>query len=170
MMNTPRLAHHEEDSAPIPVPAERVFAYLDDHARLASHMSRSSWRMGGGRMQTVLDEGRGQAIGSHIRMGGRILGLELALDEVVTERTPPLRKVWETVGTPRLLVIGPYRMAFEIEAQGTASLLRVFIDYELPKTTLSRCLGRLFGHSYARWCAKTMVADAVQHFHLARST
>ena len=43
-------------------------------------------------------------------MNGRILGLKLSLDEVVTERDPPARKVWETVGVPRLLVIGPYRM------------------------------------------------------------
>jgi hypothetical protein len=125
--------------------------------------------MGGGTMETILDEGRGERIGSHIRMSGRILGLELALDEVVTERTPPLRKVWETVGTPRLLVIGSYRMAFEIEARGTASRLQVFIDYDVPSTPLGRWLARLFGRSYARWCTRTMVADAVQHFHSGRT-
>jgi len=163
------LAHHEEDSALIPAPAERVFAYLDDPTRLASHMNRPSWRMGGATMRTVLDDGGGQAIGSHIRMGGRILGLELALDEVVTERTPPLRKAWETVGSPRLLVIGSYRMAIEIEARGTASLLRVFIDYDLPQTGIGRWLGRLFGHYYARWCTKAMVADAGRYVPAGRT-
>lgn len=168
-MSILRLAHHAEDSAPLPAAAELVFAYLDDHKRLAEHMSRASWRMGGGTMQTVLDEGRGQRIGSHIRMSGRILGVELGLDEVVTERTSPLRKMWETVGSPSLVVIGSYRMGFEVEPRGTASRLRVFIDYELPTTQIGRWFGRLFGRSYARWCTKTMVADAAKHFQSART-
>lgn len=159
-MSPLKLTHHEEHSASIPAAAERVFAYLDDHGRLAQHMNRSSWRMGGGRMQTSIDEARGQNIGSHIAMNGRILGIELALDEVITERIPPLRKAWETVGSPRLLVIGSYCMGFNIETRGHASLLRVFIDYEIPTTPL----GWLFGRYYARWCTKSMVADAFQHF------
>jgi hypothetical protein len=28
---------------------ERVFSYVDDQARLSSHMSQNSWRMGGGK-------------------------------------------------------------------------------------------------------------------------
>jgi len=77
-----------------------------------------------------------------------------------SDRTPPLRKVWEIVGSPRLLVIGSYQMGFDIEARGPASFLRVFIDYEIPTTPL----GWLFGRYYARWCTKSMVAAAAQHF------
>jgi hypothetical protein len=39
---------------------DRVFAYIDDHTRLSSHMSEPSWRMGWGYMTTELDEGQGQ--------------------------------------------------------------------------------------------------------------
>src|SRR3989338_7916580 len=91
------LTRHDESTALIAAPAERVFAHVDDHTRLSSHMSRSSWRMGGGLMETVLDQGRGQTVGSHIRLSGRVLGIALSVDEMVTERTSPLRKVWETV-------------------------------------------------------------------------
>lgn len=70
------LAHHHEGSALVSASPVRVFALIDDHERLSSHMSRSSWRMGGGRMGTILDEQRGQRVGSHIRMSGRALGLE----------------------------------------------------------------------------------------------
>jgi hypothetical protein len=35
---------------------------------------------------------------------------------------------WKTIGEPKLLVIGSYRMGFRIEASGTASLLTVFIS------------------------------------------
>ena len=158
------LLHHEESSALVSASPERVFALIDDHERLATHMSQSSWQMGGGRMKTTLDEHRGQRVGSHIRVSGRVLGFDLSLDEVVTEREPPTRKVWETVGSPRLLVIGPYRMGFEVTPSGGGSLLRVFIDYAMPSSWPARWLGRVFGGYYAHWCTQNMVDDAVRQF------
>jgi len=158
------LPYHNESRGFVSASPERVFALIDDHERLASHMSQSSWQMGGGRMQTSLDERHGQSVGSHIRMSGRILGLELSLDEVVTERNPPMRKVWETVGLPRLLVIGPYRMGFEVTPRGSGSVLRVFIDYALPSPWPERWLGRLFGRYYAHWCTQRMANDVVRAF------
>ena len=158
------LPHHDESSALVSASPERVFALSDDHERLASHMSQSSWQMGGGHMKTVLDEHRGQRVGSHIRVSGRVLGLDLSLDEVVTEREPPTSKVWETMGSPKLLVIGPYRMGFEVTSRGDGSLLRVFIDYALPSRWPERWLGRVFGGYYAHWCTQSMVNDAVRQF------
>lgn len=37
---------HEESSGYVDAAPERVFAILDDHARLAAHMAKPSWRMG----------------------------------------------------------------------------------------------------------------------------
>ena len=153
-----------ESSATLASPPDEVFAYLDDPAHLAAHMAKPSWAMAGGQMQLHLDEGHGREIGSHIRMAGRVLGLELALDEAVVERNPPHRKVWETVGSPKLLVIGLYRMGFEVAARGGGSLVRVFIEYALPDALPGRWLGRLFGRMYARWCTERMVRDAARHF------
>jgi hypothetical protein len=158
------LPHHDESSALVPVSPERVFAHIDDYERLSSHMAQSSWRMGGGSMKTVLDERRGQSVGSHIQVTGRVLGFNLSLDEVVTERESPTRKVWETVGSPNLLVIGPYRMGFEVMPRGSDSLLRVFIDYAFPSSWPERWLGRVFGGYYAHWCTQSMVKDAVRQF------
>lgn len=155
---------HDEASAFVEAPAEHVFTLVDDHTRLSSHMSRSSWKMGGGRMDLVMDRDRGRRVGSRIQLSGRVFGFELSVDEVVTEREPPHRKVWETVGIPRLLVIGPYRMGFEVTPTDHGSLLRVFIDYARPEGTVSRWLGRLFGGWYARWCTRRMVIDTVRYF------
>ena len=115
-------------------------------------------------METELDEGQGQRVGSRIRLAGRVFGARLSVEEIVTERNPPHRKVWETTGAPKLLVIGPYRMGFEVSPQGNGSMLRVFIEYALPERAPSRWLGRLFGRYYARWCTQRMVDDAVKHF------
>jgi hypothetical protein len=123
--------------------------------------------MGGGRMELTVDDGKGERVGSHIRLAGTAFGLELALDEVVTERTPPTRKVWETVGIPKLLVIGSYRMGFDITPQGGTSTLRVFIDYTLPSAGTARFLGTLLGDFYAKWCVDQMVRDTRAHFAAA---
>ena len=155
---------HHEASAVVGGAVEKVFSYVDDPARLSSHREKSSWVRGGGSMKLDLDEGKGRAIGSRIRLAGRELGIELFLDEVVVERDAPRRKVWQTTGTPKLLVIGQDRMGFELSPRGDASLLRVFIDYALPEAGWSRWLGRLLGRSYARWCTRRMVDDAVLFF------
>src|SRR2546425_438455 len=98
------LVHHHATSAFVRAPVAEVFAHLDDHERLSSHMSQSSWMMGGGRMQIEFDESHGHRVGSRIRLSGKVFGLELSFEEVVTERNPPHRKSWETIGTPKLLV------------------------------------------------------------------
>ena len=156
--------HHHEASAVIAASAEDVFAYADNPARLSSHMEKSSWAMGGGNMNVELDEGGGRNVGSHIRLSGHAFGIELSLDEVLLERDAPWRKAWQTVARPKLLVIDRYRMGFDISPRGSASLLRVFIDYALPDKGIERWLGRLFGRFYAAWCTRQMVSDAVRHF------
>src|SRR5262245_24320061 len=126
-----RVRHHER-AVFIPASPEQVFAFIDDHSRLSSHMSESSWMMGGGQMAVELDDAKGQAVGSHIRLSGRVFGMRVFLDEVVARRHPPWEKVWETVGTPRLLVIGSYMMGFRISTDSHGSRMCVFIDYDLP--------------------------------------
>ena len=156
--------HHLESSALINASAEDVFAFVDDHARFSSHMDESSWMMGGGRMSVDLDPSLGQAVGSHIRLSGRVFGIRLYLDEVVTRRDPPINKVWETVGVPQLLVIGAYKMGVQITPVSGGSRMRVFIDYERPKGWSTYWLGLLFGRFYANWCVNQMLRGAVENF------
>jgi hypothetical protein len=158
------LNHHEQTIGLVGASVERVFAYIDDHERLSSHMSQSSSKMGGGSMRTILDESKGRSVGSVIRLEGTVLGLRLFVEEVVAERVPPNRKTWQTVGAPRLLVIGPYRMGVEVTPAGAGSRLCVFIDYDFPAKGFPRWLGRVFGGFYARWCTRRMVVDAIRHF------
>jgi len=87
---------------------------------------------------------------------------------VIAERQSPSRRVWETIGAPKLLIIAHYRMGFELTPSGEASMLRVFIDYSLPATAPGSWLGRLLGGVYARWCTKQMADDAATHFDSTR--
>ena len=108
-------------------------------------MGKSSMMMRGSRMSMEVAAGDGRAIGSKTRMRGRMMGIPLSLEEVVTDRWVPNKKLWETVGTPKLRVMAQYRMGFELTPKGDASLLRVFNDYSLPATAPGSWLGRLLG-------------------------
>lgn len=164
--NANLMTRHKDASVQVAVSPERLFAHLDDHTRLAAHMSRPSMMMGGGRMTYDFDEARGQAVGSHIRMTGTAFGLKLFVDEVVTQRMPPRRKAWRTVADTRLIVIGQYEMGFELTPLPGGAALKVWIDYELPPSGLGRILPVL-ADSYARWCVQRMASDAVRTFGAA---
>lgn len=143
---------------------EQVFARADEHAQLSSHMTRRSWMTGGGRMGIHTDSGAGRRLGSKIQLEGRMFGVRLSVEEVVTEYDPPRRKVWQTVGVPRLVVLESYRMGFEVTPLDHTTRLEVFLDYNLPRRAVSRWLGALFGTYYARWCTQKMATDLGTHF------
>ena len=161
-MMTQRFSFHEESGGFIPESPEHVFSKLDDHARLAAHMAKPSWRMGWATMQIVTDPERPRGVGSHIALRGRVLGLSLSVDEEVTRYQPPFLKEWETTEEPRLLVVGQYRMLFSTSAVRDGTQLRVAIDYNRPTSPFPRLLGILFGPMYARWCTSQMVSDAAK--------
>ena len=164
-MSDQSFPFHYESTALANAPANLVFAYLDDPKSLSAHMGESSMMMLGSRMSMDVDAGGGRAIGSKIRMHGSMMGIPLSLEEVITERQVPSIKVWETIGTPNLLVMAHYRMGFELTRNGDLSLIRVFIDYSLPANAPRSWLGRLLGGVYARWCTKQMADDAARHFN-----
>lgn len=158
------LPRHYESRASVPASADQVFAYADDQARLSSHMSDRSSKMGGGSMHVDPDEGLGQCVGSHIRMTGRAFGIELSVEEVVSERVPPMRKAWVTIGKPNLLVIGHYRMGFDVSPQENNAEFCVFIDYALPEGLVTRWLGYALADYYAKWCTRQMTQGVLSHF------
>ena len=83
---------HYESAALANAPVDRVFAYLDDPKALAAHMGESSMMMAGSRMSIDVDADGGRVVGSKIRMQGRMMGIPLSLEEVITERQVPSRK------------------------------------------------------------------------------
>ncbi len=157
--------HHRDSSVEFTSSAEAVFDYLDDQTHLGAHMEKPSVMMLGGSMRYEFDAARGMAKGSVIKMAGSFLGIRLSVEEVVVERRPPHFKMWETRGTPRLLIIGAYRMGFEIAASGDICRLRVFIDYNPPLSLLAQIIAWVLAPVYARWCVNSMAKDAERHFY-----
>lgn len=163
-----RFQFHRETTTDLHAHSGAVFALLDDHRRLAGHMEKPSLMMAGATMKIETDGRHGQAIGSQIRLRGQVLGIALAVDEVVVQYEPPWRKSWETIGEPRLLAIGTYRMGFELtshmDQRSENTRLRVWIDYNLPESLWTRWLGWMLGRIYADWCTRQMTRDASMAF------
>ena len=162
-MQAQRFTFHHETKAILGTSVQAAFEHLDDFRKLSAHMERPSAMMLGSRMEIFTDDSGGRAVGSRVRMSGRVMGLSLSLEEVVVQREPPLRKAWETIDA-HLLVIDQYRLGFELEPRGEACHLRVFIDYDWPRRDLGRLGAALFAKRYARWCTQRMVDDAAKQF------
>lgn len=155
---------HYEETALINSSASSIFAFADDHRNLSSHMNKSSWMMGGGKMETKVDVDKEKKIGSHITMTGDVFGFNLFLDEIITIHEPPYRKEWQTIGKINLLVIDHYALGFEIIPKATGSKLKVYINYNLPNSWKTQWLGFLFGRMYAKWCVRQMTHGVQEHF------
>ena len=154
---------HYDESVMLPVKPEEIFSYIDDHSRFSSHMSKSSWMMGGGHMDVTVDDGKGQKVGSHIRLNGAVFGIPVSLDEVITQHEAPYVKSWRTVGIPKLIIIGQYSMSLKISRDHEQTRFTVSIDYDLP-TDATRWLGLFFGNIYAQWCVRQMIRGTKEHF------
>lgn len=93
-----------------------------------------------------------------------MMGIPLFVREFVTESEVPKRKVWETKGPQKLIIMDQYRMGFDLTPESAATTVNVFIDYNLPSSGIQKVLGQLFGKVYARWCTEQMAKGAAKHF------
>ena len=150
---------HAEKSAALAIDPAKLFNALDDHRRLTEHMAKTSLTMGGGKMRLETDEHGGRVVGSIMRATGTAFGVGISVTEMVVERDPPRRKVWRTTETPDLIVIGDYRMGFDIKPADRGVSLTIWIDF--APSSRHRLLSRLLGKAYARWCVDHMLESAV---------
>jgi hypothetical protein len=159
-----QFSFHYSKTSQINASLEEVFSLLDNPMNLSSHMGRSSIMMAGSRMNMKLDGKRGQAVGAEILLEGSMLGIPLYVREFVTVHEKPIRKIWETKGPQKMVIIDQYRMGFELVFQSGQTHLTVFIDYNIPLKGRGLILGKFFSQIYAKWCTDKMVNDAVLHF------
>ena len=157
------LPYHEQVDVMVAAPRQQVFDFIDDPKHLAGHMSKPSWRMAGSTMDLTTDAHGGRRTGSRMRLAGRMLGMRLVVETVVTERDPPVRKAWETSREPKLIVIGPYRMSATIDRMPAQSRVALRIDYALPGTRRDAVTSWL-ARRYARWCVRRMASEVAAAF------
>jgi hypothetical protein len=160
-MSADDFTHSFSSKAILNASAKVAFEYLDEPKRLSAHMGKPSMMMAGSKMDMDLDEKQGREIGSVIKMSGKMMGINLSLQERVVERVPHLRKFWHTFGEQHLIIVDQYKMGFTLrEISNNQTEVTVSIDYNFPEKGLSRILGKMFGTFYAKWCTTKMTKDA----------
>lgn len=159
----PRRAYdsHAQSEALAATSVTDLFDLLDDPQRLGGHMERRFWRTLGTRMGYRFDARGGRAVGSRMSLEGDLWGWRVGVEQQVVAHDPPHRKAWETLGEPRLIVVGHYRMGFEIHPATAGSVVRVWLDYCIPSWR-PRAIARALAAGYASWCVRQMTRDAVR--------
>lgn len=153
----------------IRAPAAEVFAYIDDIRNVAAHMSaHRSAAMAGSRLAVEIVGRQASGVGAVYRYTGRVLGLVLDFEERVTRYAPPTLKEWQTMGQPRMLILGSYVMTFMVTATA-ASEARLAVDlrYTLPTARPWRWIGRALAPFYARWCVEAILSGSRQELETA---
>ena len=154
------MSRRVSETVEIAAAPETVFAHVDDFQNVGWHMTERSVAMMGSRLRLDRLSESTTGVGARYRWHGRIAGLAVDVTEAVTEWVPNRRKVWETVGQPRLIIMSGYRMSFTVAPTSVGTVLTITIEYELPGFLVGRVLGWLLGDMYSRWCLRWMCRDA----------
>lgn len=148
------------ESIEINAPADVVFRHVDDIRNTGMHMTESSMPMMGGALALEVLSPNPLGLGATYRMHGKVMGMTIDFTETVTEWVPNRKRVWKTIGEPKLIIMGGYEMSFLVEPVGGGSRLTFGISYDLPESFFGRILGWLLGNWYGRWCLRNMCRDA----------
>lgn len=149
----------------INAPVETAFNYLDDLSKTGMHMSENSAMMMGGKLKLEHLPGPEKGTGAKYRWSGKMMGLPLDFTVEVTKWIKNQEKTWETTGTPKMIILGWYRMNLKTEPAGAGGTrASLGIEYTPPEGLFYRFLSAILAPFYARWCVSRMLADAKRAF------
>jgi hypothetical protein len=100
-----------------------------------------------------------------LRRGGQLPGLPLRVDEIIDTYEPGRKKSWRSVGVPRLLVLGRYRMGFEVCPRADETDVLVYVEWD-PLPGWRGALLRGAARRYAAWFVDSAVRGAQGAFTL----
>lgn len=144
----------------INAPPETIFAFMDDIHNSGMHMTGRSMAMFGSRLNLEVLSTASTGPDVSYRWKGRIVGLPVDFTVVVKKWIKDVEKVWETIGHPKVIVIGWFRMFLNLTPVDGKTSVTLGITYDRPKGLLGKLLCLLLGPWYAKWCLKKMLRDA----------
>ncbi len=154
------MSRHLDEILEINASPERVFRYLDNMQSVGEHMMKSSMPLMGGKLKLERLSSNPTGVSATYRYRGRVLFLPIDFSETVIEWVETKRKIWKTIGTPKLIILGNYEMGFELEQTQEGTKAHLWIDYEIPRPWFGRILGMLLADWYSRWCLRMMGSGA----------
>lgn len=116
--------YHYETEGFVSAGQRAAFDELDQHERLFAHMVQSSQMMAGGALVPELGDEKGRRIDSGMFLRRHVLGIPIGVEQILIVHAAPTKN-WETIGEPRLLVIGRNKMGFTLVPRPGGSMLTV---------------------------------------------
>lgn len=138
---------------------EKVFTFMDDLSKTGIHMSQSSMMMMGSKLTLEQLEGPSKGVGATFHWSGKVMGMPIDITETVTKWIENKEKVWETIGSPKIIILGWYRMSLKTENVGESTLASLQIEYTKPNGWFYKILSFFFAGWYSRWCLNNMLTD-----------
>lgn len=140
-------------------PPQVVFPYLDDLGVTGMHMTQSSWMMMGSKLNVEYLTEHHSGLGTRYRWTGKMMGMKMDFTVEVTKWKEGEEKIWETLGTPELIIYSWYRMHLKLTKVANGTLAKLSISYDKPEGWFFKLLSFLFADWYCRWCLKHMLED-----------
>jgi len=147
-----------------------IFPVLDDLGVTGTHMTTSSAMMMGSKLKLEYLTPHRTGLNSSYRWRGKMMGVTMDFTVKVVKWEWAKEKVWETIGTPRLIIYSWYKMTLRLDRRehGTDTVLS--ISYRRPFGVLNRLLCFFFADWYCRWCLRKMLGDAKQIIERQRAS
>lgn len=143
----------------IPLPVESDVVKI-------KHLSQSFMMMGS---KLTLEQlrGPGKGAGATFHWSGKVMEMPIDITETVTKWIANKEKVWETIGFPRMIILGWYRMSLKLTAVSEGTLTSLQIEYTRPDGWFYKVLSFFFAGWYSRWCLNKMLSGAKKEFEKA---
>lgn len=138
----------------------KVFSHMNNLANTGMHMMKDSAAMMGSRLALEQLSDNKTGLNSKFRWYGKTMGLSMDFTVRVTKWIDNEEKVWETIGAARMIILSWYRMYLKLSSKNDGTLVKLGIDYNLPKNLFWRIIGALLAPLYASWCVNNMLTDS----------
>lgn len=146
-------------STTYPFQPDIVFQCLDNLGITGMHMTQSSMMMMGNKLNLKFLTEQHTGLGTRYQWTGRMMGFKMDFTVEVTKWIRGVEKIWETIGTPQLIIYSWYMMHLLLTQFPGGTSAELSISYERPRGFFYRLLSFLFAGWYCRWCLKHMLED-----------
>lgn len=136
---------------------EDVFSFMDDLSKTGMHMSEKSMMMMGSKLALEHLSGPARGVGAVYHWHGKVMGMRIDITEKITTWIENREKIWETIGRPKIILLGWYRMILKTSAVKEGTLTSLQIDFTPPEGFFYRILYSLFSGWYCNWCLTNML-------------
>lgn len=139
---------------------EKAFAYMDNIGNTGMHMTKSSMPMMGSKLELKQLSENATGLNSKFRWFGKMMGFTMDFTVVVTKWIKDKEKVWETIGEPKMIILGWYKMHLVLSPEGKNTKAELSLAYTKPTGLFFKFIAFFLAPFYANWCLNNMLQDS----------